>query len=155
MAFGARRLLALGAEFGAREKSKTGMERRGIGYAPGKRWSPSAVGRKRKYWDWFSRTRDRARQSSSLGSWGGNAEGRGAGAAATRSFGGRTFVLPIDEYLSRTIDARTWRDRAKFRKELSTFESDDRPYRHETFERQVGRVKERGLLETRRGVVDV
>lgn len=31
-----------------------------VGYAPEKRWSPSAVGRKRKYWDWFSRTRDRA-----------------------------------------------------------------------------------------------
>lgn len=29
------------------------------GYAPGKRWSPSTVGRKRKYWDWLSRTRDR------------------------------------------------------------------------------------------------
>lgn len=39
-----------------------GTGRGGIrdGYAPGKRWSPSAVGRKRKYWDWFSRTRDRA-----------------------------------------------------------------------------------------------
>lgn len=24
------------------------------GYAPGKRWSPSTVGRKRKYWDWLS-----------------------------------------------------------------------------------------------------
>lgn len=56
--------LMLGAEFGAREKSvpRTGRGgRRGDrdGYAPGKRWSPSTVGRKRKYWDWLSRTRDR------------------------------------------------------------------------------------------------
>lgn len=29
------------------------------GYAPEKRWSRSTVGRKRKYWDWFSGTRDR------------------------------------------------------------------------------------------------
>lgn len=58
--------LTLGAEFGAREKSmrrdgeRGGEERVRDGYAPEKRWSPSAVGRKRKYWDWFSRTRDRA-----------------------------------------------------------------------------------------------
>lgn len=47
----------LGAEFGAREKSvpRTGRGRGGgrDGYAPGKRWSPSTVGRKRKYWDWL------------------------------------------------------------------------------------------------------
>jgi len=36
-----------------------GVQGEAVGYAPEKRWSPSAVGRKRKYWDWFSRTRDR------------------------------------------------------------------------------------------------
>lgn len=34
-----------------------------VGYAPEKRWSPSTVGRKRKYRDWFSCTRDRTPRS--------------------------------------------------------------------------------------------
>lgn len=46
------------------ERAKNPCRARGEGdrdgYAPEKRWSPSTVGRKRKYWDWFSRTRDRA-----------------------------------------------------------------------------------------------
>lgn len=40
------------------ERAKNPCRARGEGdrdgYAPGKRWSPSTVGRKRKYWDWLS-----------------------------------------------------------------------------------------------------